>query len=65
MTVDSDLSIDFKLPKAIGELVEHDYSDFSPADAFRLFEQQNRELWESDIDLDRDPPCEKPFVMTD
>ena len=62
MTTETELSVDFDLPKANGDLLDHDYSEMSPAEAFRLFEDLNRERWETGLEARRVPFTE-PFVL--
>jgi len=62
MNVETELSVDFDLPKANGDLIDHDYAEISPAEAFRLFEELNRERGEADQKA-RCVPCTEPFVL--
>ena len=63
METETLLEIDFDLPASTGQLVEHDFSGFSPEDAFAFFEEQVLLFLANDREHELMHPDIEPFVM--
>ena len=63
METETLLEINFELPLSTGKLVEHDFSVFSPEEAFAFFEEQVLLFLANDWEHELMHPDIEPFVM--
>lgn len=63
METETVLEIDFELPLSTGRLVEHDFSVFSPEEAFAFFEEQVLLFLANEREPELMHPDIEPFVM--